>query len=207
MAATPMDVKTIAVIGASEMGRGIAYAAAFGGYKTILEDVSPTRLDQAIAWIAQTFHEGVTRGKIQASVRDATLSNLSTVSTVEDAVRDADLIIETLPDEMEMKIELFTIFDKFAKPNAVFASNTSTLSITELAAVTFCAERCIGMRFFSTASETGALELVKGLETSEETIATCSAVGHRMGKEVVVVHELGRTAGDCPELKSASARG
>jgi 3-hydroxybutyryl-CoA dehydrogenase len=206
MAATPMDVKTIAVIGASEMGRGIAYAAAFGGYKTILEDVSPTRLDQAIAWIARTFHEGVGRGNIEARVRDAALSNIATARTVEDAVRDADLIIETLPEEMEMKIELFTIFDKFAKPNAVFASNTSTLSITELAAVTFCAERCIGMRFFGGAPETGALKLVRGLETSEETIATCSAVGRRMGKEVVVVHESGRMAGACRELKSAGAQ-
>jgi 3-hydroxybutyryl-CoA dehydrogenase len=207
MAGTRMDVKTIAVIGAGGMGRGIAYAAAFGGYKTILEDVSPNRLDQAIAWIKQTFQEGVTRGEIEARVRDAAFSNLSTAGTVEDAVREADLIIETLPEEMEMKIELFILFDKFAKPNAVFASNTASLSITELATVTFRAERCIGMRFFDPVRETKVLQLVKGLEASEETMATCAEVGRRMGKEVVVVHESGRTVGDCPELRSASAQG
>src|SRR5437773_1959342 len=110
-----MEVKTIAVIGAGTMGRGIAYAAAFGGYNTVLEDVSRYVLEQGIAWIRQSFEEGVARGKVEASVRDNALSLISTVSNVEDAVRDADLIIEAVPEELEMKLELFTIFDKFAK--------------------------------------------------------------------------------------------
>jgi 3-hydroxybutyryl-CoA dehydrogenase len=90
---------------------------------------------------------------------------------------------------MEMKLELFTIFDKFAKPGSIFASNTSSLSITEMAAVTFCPERCVGMHFFNPVPKMKLLEVVKALETSEETIAACRQVGRRMGKEVVVVRE------------------
>ena len=119
------EVKTIAVIGAGTMGRGIAHAAAFGGYTTILEDISAPRLEDAIRWISQAFEEGVSRGKVDASVRNRALPLISTATTVQDAIRDADLIIEAVPEEMEMKMELFTIFDKFSKPGAIFASNTS----------------------------------------------------------------------------------
>jgi 3-hydroxybutyryl-CoA dehydrogenase len=184
-----MEMKTIAVIGAGTMGRGIAYAAAFGGYQTILEDVSSSALDQSLAWMKTAFDEGVSRGKVQPQLRDAALANVSTARSVEDAIRDADLIIEAVPEEMEMKIELFTIFDKFAKPGSIFASNTSSLSITEMAAVTFCPERCVGMHFFNPVPKMKLLEVVKALETSEKTIATCREVGRRMGKEVVVVRE------------------
>src|SRR5438034_331080 len=110
-----MDVKTIAVIGAGTMGRGIAYAAAFGGYHTILEDVSRRVLDQGVAWIRQSFEEGVARGKVEPGVRDRALALISTANNVENAIRDAELIIEAVPEELEMKLELFTIFDKFAK--------------------------------------------------------------------------------------------
>ena len=188
-----MDLKSVAVIGAGPMGRGIAYAAARAGYKTILEDVSHTRLEQAIVWIRQTLDQAVAQGKIAVIARDAALQSFSTATTVEDAIREADLIIETLPEEMEMKIELFTIFDKFAKPNAIFASSSASLSITEMSEVTFCADRCIGMRFADPIRDTTVLELVKGQETSEETIVVCAEVGRRMGKEVAVVAEPGRS--------------
>src|SRR2546421_13022925 len=105
-----MEVKTIAVIGAGTMGRGIAYAAAFGGYNTVLEDVSRYVLEQGIAWIRQSFEEGVVRGKGEAGVRDKGLSLISTAKNVEDAIRDADLIIEPVPGELETKLELFPIF-------------------------------------------------------------------------------------------------
>ena len=180
---------TVAVVGAAELGRRIAYAAALAGFRTILEDISPSALEQGIAWIARAIGEEVSRGKIDAVTRDAALANLSTANSVEDASREADVIIETTSDEMEMKIELFTIFDKFAKPGAIFASTTASLSIAELAAVTFCPERCIGMRFFTDAQHAERLELVKARETSGETIAACREVGHRMGKEVSMLSE------------------
>src|SRR5450432_1449931 len=125
-----MDVKTIAVIGAGTMGRGIAYAAALGGYKTILEDISDPVVAKAAAWIRQSFDEGVRRGKVDAAVRDAALALLSTSSSVAEAIRGADLLIEAVPEELEMKRELFTVFDNLAKSSAIFASNTSSLSIS-----------------------------------------------------------------------------
>jgi 3-hydroxybutyryl-CoA dehydrogenase len=184
-----MDVKTIAVIGAGTMGRGIAYAAAFGGYRTILEDVSRSVLEKGVAWIKQSFDEGVSRAKVEQGVRDRALSLLATASTVEDAIRDADLIIEAVPEEIEMKLELFTIFDKFAKPRAIFASNTSSLSISDMTDVTVSRERCIGMHFFNPVPKMKLIELVKTPLTSEETVTTCREVARRMGKEVVLVHE------------------
>jgi 3-hydroxybutyryl-CoA dehydrogenase len=180
---------TIAVVGAAELGRRIAYAAALAGFRTILEDISPSALEQGIAWIARALGEEVSHGKIDAVARDAALANLSTANSAEDASREADLIIETVSDETEMKIELFTIFDKFAKPGAIFASTTASQSIAELAAVTFCPERCIGMRFFTDAQHAERLELVKARETSEETIDACREVGRRMGKEVSMLSE------------------
>ncbi len=184
-----MEIKTIAIVGAAEMGRSIAYASVLAGFRTILEDISPSALEQGIAWIAQSLGDEVSRGKTSAAVRVAALANLVTVNSAEDASREADLIIETVSDEMEMKIELFTIFDKFAKPGAIFASTTSSLSITDLAAVTFCPDRCIRMRFSTEAHAAGRLELVKGRETSEETVAACREVGRRMGREVSVLSD------------------
>jgi 3-hydroxybutyryl-CoA dehydrogenase len=171
------------------MGRGIAYASAVGGYCTLLEDISPVMLRQGVNWIRQALEEGVRRGKVDTTSRDLALANLRTGNKVEDAIRDADFIIEAVPEEMEMKLELFTIFDKFAKPNAIFASNTSSLSITQMSDVTVCRERCIGMHFFNPVPKMKLLELVKTPFTSEQTVAICREVGGRMGKEVVVVKD------------------
>jgi 3-hydroxybutyryl-CoA dehydrogenase len=184
-----MEVKTIAVIGAGTMGRGIAYASALGGYRTILEDISHSKIQQAVAWIQRAFDEGVSRGKVEAAIRGVALKQLATANKVEDAIREADLIIEAVPEEMEMKMELFTIFDKFAKANAIFASNTSSLSITEMSDVTVYRERCIGMHFFNPVPKMKLIELVRTPLTSDETVATCREVGRRMGKEVVVVKD------------------
>jgi 3-hydroxybutyryl-CoA dehydrogenase len=184
-----MEIKTIAIIGATDLGCGIACASVLAGYRTILEDISPSTLEQGIAWIAQFLGNEITRDKTTAAARVAALANLVTANSAEDASRDADLIIETVSDEIEMKIELFTIFDKFAKPGAIFASTTTSLSITDLAAVTFCPERCIGTRFFTQAHAAARLELVKGRETSDETIDACREVGRLMGKIVSVLSD------------------
>jgi len=184
-----MVVKTIAVIGAGTMGRGIAYAAAFGGFNTVLEDVSRHVLEQGLGWIRQSFEEGVACGKVEASVRDKALSLITTASTVEEAIRDADLIIEAVPEELEMKLELFTIFDKFGKAGAIFASNTSSLSITDFTDITVSRDRCIGMRFFNPVPKMKVIELARTPHTSDETVAACREVARRMGKEVVVVNE------------------
>jgi 3-hydroxybutyryl-CoA dehydrogenase len=183
------EIKTVAVIGAGTMGRGIAYAAAFGGYNTVLEDISPKMLDEAVRWITQNFDEGVVRGKVDAAIRDRARSLIRTTSTVQDAIVDADLIIEAVPEEMEMKMELFTIFDKFAKPGAIFASNTSSLSIGDMSELTVSRDRCIGMHFFNPVPKMKLIELVRTPFTSDDTIAACTEVGRRMGKELVLVAE------------------
>jgi 3-hydroxybutyryl-CoA dehydrogenase len=183
------EIKTIAVIGAGTMGRGIAYAAAFGGYNTVLEAISPRMLEESVRWITKSFDEGVARGKVDAKIRDRALTSITTASAVQDAIRDADLIIEAVPEEMEMKMELFTIFDKFAKPGAIFASNTSSLSISDMSDLTVSRERCIGMHFFNPVPKMKLIELVKTPLTSQNTVDVCTEVGRRMGKEVVLVQE------------------
>ncbi len=184
-----MEVRTIAVIGAGTMGRGIAYAAAIGGYRTILEDVSERMLEQGLESIRQSLDEGLERGKVTPAQKAETLGRISTAQSVEEACREAELVIEAVPEEMELKLEIFTILDKFARPGAILASNTSSLSVTEMAAITFRAENCVGMHFFNPVPKMKLLEIVRALETSDETIAACVGVGRRMGKEVVVVRE------------------
>ncbi len=184
-----MEVKTIAVIGAGTMGRGIAYAAALGGYRTILEDVNDSILANALVWIRGALDEGVNRGKVEPAARDAALSRISTSFVVDEAIRDAELIIEAVPEELEMKLELFTIFDKFAKPNAIFASNTSSLSISDFTDIVIARDRCIGMHFFNPVPKMRLVEIVRTPHTSDETTAICIAVAHRMHKETVVVNE------------------
>jgi 3-hydroxybutyryl-CoA dehydrogenase len=184
-----MEIKTIAVIGAGTMGRGIASASALGGYTTVLEDVSDSMLAKAIVWIRESLDEGVRRGKVDSTARDAALARITTSQVVDEAIRDAELIIEAVPEELEMKLELFTIFDKFAKPHAIFASNTSSLSISDFSDIVLHRGRCIGMHFFNPVPKMKLLELVMTPFTSEETLATCREVGRRMGKEVVVVKD------------------
>jgi 3-hydroxybutyryl-CoA dehydrogenase len=183
-----VEVKTIAVIGACTAGRAIAFNAAVSGYDTVLEDVSAERLAKAASWIAQNSESCDARGNLGTEGCDVAAGRFSLAHTVEAAIRGADLIIETLPDEMEMQVELFTILDKFAKPNAIFAT-TGMLSVTELAEVTFCADRCIGMRFPENVEGTKVVELTKGSDTSLETIAACAEVARRMGREVVVLED------------------
>lgn len=184
-----MDVKTIGVIGAGTMGRGIAYAAALGGYRTILEDVMPETLEKGTAWIRRSLDEGVQRGKVEQAASDAALKLLETSSSVENVCREADFLIEAVPEEMELKLELFTLFDKFAKPKAVLASNTSSLSVAEMAEMTYRPELCVGMHFFNPVPKMRLIEIVKAPKTSDTTVEICREVGQRMGKEVVVVKE------------------
>lgn len=184
-----MEIKTIGVIGAGTMGRGIAYAAAIGGYRTVLEDVSSEMLEQGMDYIRRALDDGVSRAKVTEQQRQTALAGLSTARSVDAVCREADLLIEAVPEDMELKLELFTMFDKFAKPNTILASNTSSLSVTELSAITSRAEDCIGMHFFNPVPKMKLLEIVRALETSETTVSACAEVGRRMGKEVVIVRE------------------
>jgi len=184
-----MPVETITVIGAGTMGRGIAYAALAGGYRTVLEDVQPEQLAAATRSITGAFDEAIARGKCTAEQKDVALARFSTAPSVDVACRNADLVIEAVPEDLEMKVDIFCILEKFARPGAILASNTSSLSVTEIAAVTSRADRCVGLHFFNPVPKMKLLEVVRALETSDETISACREVGRRMGKEVVVVRE------------------
>jgi 3-hydroxybutyryl-CoA dehydrogenase len=183
------QVQTIAVIGAGIMGRGIAHAAALGGYRIILEDLLPTALRKAETEIRANLDKAVELNKVTAADADAAFRRLEYAGSVEEAAREADLVIEAVPEEMESKIEIFTLLDKLCRPTTILASNTSSLSVTEIASVTYRAKKCLGMHFFNPVHKMKLLEIVRALETDEDTLATAVEVGKRMGKEVVVIRE------------------
>ena len=183
------EVQTVAVIGAGIMGRGIAHAAALGGYRTILEDLLPNALRKAETEIRSNLNKAVELGKVNASEADAAFSRLEYASSVDQAARDADLVIEAVPEEMESKIEIFTMLDKICRPTTILASNTSSLSVTEIASVTYRAKKCVGMHFFNPVHKMKLLEVVRALETDDDTLAAVVEVGKRMRKEVVVIKE------------------
>jgi 3-hydroxybutyryl-CoA dehydrogenase len=183
------EVRTIAVIGAGIMGRGIAHAAALGGYRTILEDLLPNALRKAETEIRANLDRAVELGKVDAANADLAFSRLEYAGSIDQAAREADLVIEAVPEEMESKIEIFTMLDKICRPSTILASNTSSLSVTEIASVTYRAKKCVGMHFFNPVHKTKLLEIVRALETDAETLAAAVEVGKRMGNEVVVIKE------------------
>jgi len=183
------EVRTIAVIGAGTMGRGIAHVAALGGYRTVLEDLLPNALRKAEQEIRDNLNKAVQLGKVSASDANAAINRIEYAGGVEEAAREADLVIEAVPEELESKIEIFTLLDKICRPGTILASNTSSLSITEIASVTYRAPNCVGMHFFNPVHRMKLLEIVRALETDEETLAKAAEVGRRMGKEVVVIKE------------------
>ncbi len=189
MAATPRGVRAVAVIGAGIMGRGIAHAAAVGGFRTILEDILPASLRRAEAEIRANLDKGVELGKLSREHADQAMANVEFASTPEEAARAADLVIEAVPEEMESKLEIFSLLDKVCRPDTIIASNTSSLSVTEIASVTYRPKKCLGMHFFNPVHKMRLLEIVRALETDDETLATAVEVGRRMGKEVVVIRE------------------
>ena len=183
------EVRTIAVIGAGIMGRGIAHAAAVGGYRTILEDILPTTLRKAETEIRANLDQAVELGRVTPTDAEQALARLEYASSVEQAAREADLVIEAVPEEMESKLEIFTLLDKVCRPTTLIASNTSSLSITEISSVTYRAPQCVGMHFFNPVHKMKLLEIVRALETDDATVAAAAEVGRRMGKEVVVIKE------------------
>jgi 3-hydroxybutyryl-CoA dehydrogenase len=183
------EVSTIAVIGAGIMGRGIAHVSALGGYRTLLEDIVPAALRKADSEIRSNLEKAVALNKVTASSASEAISRLEFSSSVEEAARQADLVIEAVPEEMESKIEIFTLLDKVCRPGTILATNTSSLSVSEIAGVTFRPDQCVGMHFFNPVHKMKLIEVVRALKTDDHTIAAVSEVGRRMGKEVVVIKE------------------
>src|SRR5947209_4081299 len=138
-------VRTIAVLGAGIMGRGIAYVSALGGYSTVLYDTSGEALDRAVNEIWATLEKGVLIGKVESDAAAQANRRIQSTRSLQEAVTNADLVIEAVPEDIDIKLELFAALDKHAKPDAFLASNTSSLSITEMAAATERPARVVGM--------------------------------------------------------------
>jgi 3-hydroxybutyryl-CoA dehydrogenase len=184
-----MAIRNIAVIGSGLMGRGIAHVSALAGYRTTVVDISDEILQKALGNIRSEMEKAVSIGKLAADQKDKALAQLFPETSIEKAAADADLVIEAVPEDMKLKIETFSRLDKSSPAHTVFASNTSSMSITEMAAITSRAPRFCGMHFFNPVHKMKLLEIVTGLETTPEVVQIAEEVGRKMGKETVVVRE------------------
>ncbi|HCP47603.1 MAG TPA: 3-hydroxyacyl-CoA dehydrogenase [Deltaproteobacteria bacterium] len=183
------SIETIAVLGAGTMGMGIAHVGALAGFQTRLFDVSAEQLERAQATTARRLNKGVDLGKVTPEARDAALERIDLQGSLEAAIDGVDLVIEAAPEKLDLKLDLFGTCDRYCPEHTILATNTSSMSVTEIAASTQRPERCIGMHFFNPVHLMKLIELVRGLETSEETIAVAEAVSARMGKESVVIKD------------------
>jgi 3-hydroxybutyryl-CoA dehydrogenase len=176
-------MKKIFVIGAGTMGNGIAQVAATSGYQVTLMDVIPEQLERAQASIARSVEKLLSKGALDAAQRDAALS-IPLAATLE-AAAGADLVIEAATENPEIKFKVFTQVDQIVNPGTILATNTSSISITRVAAATQHPENVIGMHFMNPVPLMRLVEVIRGLLTSEETTATIIDVCRRMGKEPV----------------------
>lgn len=186
---TQREIRTITVLGAGTMGRGIAHVAAGGGYETCLFDISGDALEQARSAIFGNFERGVELGKVDPTVAQRARELLDFQQDLSSAVSQADLIIEAVPESMELKVEIFQSAVQSAPEHVLLASNTSALSITEMAGALDRPERFAGMHFFNPVHIMRLVELVQGLETDKATLLALREVAETMGKEVVEVKE------------------
>jgi 3-hydroxybutyryl-CoA dehydrogenase len=183
------EITKIAVLGAGTMGHGIAHAAIAGGYDTRMYDVSDIAVAKGRAAIEQIVRKGVELGKTSSVDADDSLKRLSTTTNLQDAMHDADLVIEAAPEKIDLKLALFADIERYAPASAVVASNTSALSITEMAGSLKRPGRVAGMHFFNPVQKMKLIEIVQALESAPETIEIVETVAKRMGKETVLVRE------------------
>ena len=183
-----MNIKKITVLGAGIMGSGIAHVSAGAEYQTILYDISNDMLAGALKQIRTNMEKGVELKKITAEQMENALSRIKTTESLEEAA-NTDFIIEAVPEKMDLKLKLYSALDAMASAHTCFASNTSGLSITEMAAATERPKKFIGMHFFNPVHKMKLVEIIRGLETDDETLQITDEVARKMGKETVSVRE------------------
>ena len=179
-----MAISQIGVVGAGQMGRGIAQVAAMSDFQVYLYDISEEGLDFGLNFIKKQLDKGVSKGKWDESFVTKTMGNLNKTTNLND-LKDADLIVEAATENKSIKFEIFKNLDEIAKPEAILASNTSSISITEIAAATKRPEKVAGMHFMNPVPVMKLVETITGLETSEETINAVEKCAETMGKTVV----------------------
>jgi 3-hydroxybutyryl-CoA dehydrogenase len=184
-----MNIRQIAVLGAGTMGHGIAHAAIAGGYETRLFDVSDVSLQKGRTTIDGIVRKGVELGKVAAADADTMLKRLTTTSNIAEALADVDFVIEAAPEKIDLKLSLMADIDRHAPEHTIIATNTSALSITEMAGATKRPSRVAGMHFFNPVHRMKLIEIVRALESAPETLEAIEDVSKQMGKETVVVRE------------------
>ena len=185
-----MSIHRIAVVGGGTMGNGIAHVAAQHGREVRLLDVSAEVLEGAMATIAKNLARQVEREILDESARDATLGRIETSTDVAAGAEGVDLVIEAVPEKAQLKYDLFETLDRAVSPDTILASNTSSISITELAAHTSCPDRVIGMHFMNPVPVMRLVEVIRGLATSDETTHTTLEFAEQLGKIPVEVNDF-----------------
>lgn len=185
-----MEVKKIAVIGSGTMGRGIAYSAALSGFDVTLQDISEEALEKAKNHNGSLANSSVEKGYITSEQRDLVQQNLTYTTDLKEAVESTDLVIEAILEIMELKIETFKKVEKFAPQHAILATNTSTMSPTEIGAATKKPDQFVAMHFFNPVHRMKLIEIIRGIDTSDETVEIVRQVSEKMGKETVEVNEF-----------------
>ncbi len=185
-----MGIDRIAVIGGGTMGNGIAHVAAQHGKDVRLIDVSAEVLEHAIATIARNLDRQVKKELIDQEARDATLARIETVQEVETGAEGVDLVVEAVPERPELKYSIFETLDRVTGADTILASNTSSISITEIAARTSRPEQVIGMHFMNPVPVMKLVEVIRGLATSDETTAATIALSEELGKTPVEVNDF-----------------
>jgi len=183
------DIETIAVIGAGTMGRGIAQIAATAGYRIFLVDADPDALNRGIVSIREVLVTLVEKGKLKPSGRDAALALLTTAATLAEGVKEAELVIEAVPELLELKQRIFREVDQNAPRHAILATNTSSLPVGKIAAATNRPALVVGMHFFNPVPVMPLLEIVRAEGTSQATIDAAVLVAGRLGKDAIVVRD------------------
>ena len=181
-----MEIRKIGVVGAGTMGNGIAQACAAAGLDVVMTDVAQAALDRAVSTLSGSFDRLIKKEKMTAEQKAAALARIKTATDLA-ALKDSDLIIEAATENLELKLKIFKQLDALAKPEAVIASNTSSISITKLAAATQRPDKVIGMHFFNPVPLMALVELIRGLQTSDATYAAVEAVSKAVGKSPVQV--------------------
>ena len=183
------NVRKIAVVGAGTMGAGIAQACAAAGFQVTMRDIEQRLVDAGFRRIREPLAKRVERGKMSQAEVDALLSKIRGVVPLKEAVDGAQLVIEAVFEKMEIKKELYAELERLCPADVVFASNTSSLSITEMATATKRADRVVGMHFFNPAPVMKLVEVIRGSETSDETVRLIKGLCTKLGKEAVEVKE------------------
>ncbi len=203
----PLHINTVAVIGAGAAGRRIALAAALAGYQTILEDLLPHALRRAEAEIRSTLAQSTAETHLLPADADAAFRRIQYAGSIEDAARRADLVIEAVPDELDSKLEIFTLLDRICRPGTILALTASSLTVTEIAPITFRRNQCVGMHFsdapvvdgpspnpgfgLSGKTQIPRIEVIRGRDTDDATLATTLTLARRIAPEVIVTDETG----------------